>query len=207
MSRTPDDLISDYVERLDEELADLPRAGRREVLDEISAHIADMRAELPQENEAEIRRLLDRLGDPADIAAEARERFDVQPRRRSRLDVAALIFLSIGSLVIPILGWFVGLVLLWMSEVWSTRDKVLGTLLVPGGLGTPFLLVQTVGFSESCVQTHDERGRFIGQTCSGGPSSFDRVFWSALLIGLVVASIATTIFLAQRLRRTRLAVA
>jgi hypothetical protein len=197
---TPDELISDYLEKLDAELADLPRAARRDVTEEISAHIAELRAD--RDSEADVRAVLDRLGDPAEIAADARERFDVQPRTRSRLDVAAIIFLSIGSLVLPVFGWFVGLILLWMSNAWNTRDKVLGTLFVPGGLGTAFLLLQTVGSSEACVQSFDEQGRTIDQTCSGGSSTFDDVFWPALVIALVVASITTTIYLALRLRRS-----
>jgi hypothetical protein len=32
------------------------------------------------------------------------------------------------------LVWVVGVVLLWRSRAWSTRDKLIGTLVVPGGL-------------------------------------------------------------------------
>jgi hypothetical protein len=41
--------------------------------------------------------------------------------------------------LVPVLGWLVGLVLLWRSRVWTTRDKRIGTLLALGfgalGLG------------------------------------------------------------------------
>ena len=53
-------------------LGGIPRSGRREVVDEISEHIVEGRAELDEQTEAEIRNLLDRVGDPRDIAAEAR---------------------------------------------------------------------------------------------------------------------------------------
>ena len=202
MRRMPEDVIGAYLDRLEHELSDLPYSARREVLDEISAHIADMRVDLSADSEAEIRTLLDRVGDPSEIAAEARDRFDVQHHRRSRLDVAAVVFLSIGSLVLPIVGWFVGVVLLWISEAWNTRDKVLGTLFVPGGLGTALLLLQTAGFSQGCAETFDEQGRSVSRTCSGGTSTFEDVFWPALLIAIVVASVATTIYLAVRLRRS-----
>ena len=33
--------------------------------------------------------------------------------------------------MIPFLGWVVGVVLLWISRLWTTRDKLIGTL---GGL-------------------------------------------------------------------------
>jgi hypothetical protein len=42
--------------------------------------------------------------------------------------------------VIPFLGWLVGVVLVWMSRRWATRDKLIGTLSgmswVAAGLGT-----------------------------------------------------------------------
>jgi hypothetical protein len=34
-------------------------------------------------------------------------------------------------LVIPFLGWVVGVVLVWLSRLWTTRDKLIGTI---GGL-------------------------------------------------------------------------
>ena len=135
MIQTTDELIRDYLDDLDAELAELPRAARREVVAEISAHIDELRSELRSEGEPDVRELLDRVGDPADIAADARERFGIQPRKRTWVEVTALVLLSIGSLVIPVVGWLIGVVLLWISEVWSTRDKLLGTFVIPGGIG------------------------------------------------------------------------
>ena len=87
MNSTADRHVERYLKRLDADLADLPRARRREIVDEIAEHIAEARADLPAESEAETRSLLERLGDPADIAAEARQRLDVpvaRPGGRSR---------------------------------------------------------------------------------------------------------------------------
>ena len=70
----------------------------REIVDEIAEHIAEARAELPTESEAETRSLLERLGDPADIAADARQRFGVVPARPGWMETAALVLLlSAGS--------------------------------------------------------------------------------------------------------------
>jgi hypothetical protein len=67
---------------------DLPRSRRQELLGEIHEHIDSALAESPAHDEAEVRNVLDRLGDPADIAEEARRRFGV-PRERSRgLEIA-----------------------------------------------------------------------------------------------------------------------
>ncbi len=98
MNPISEQLIRAYLKRLNEELADLPSARRREIVDEISEHIDEARAS-GAADEASVRSLLDRLGDPADIAADARERFGV------------------GGLVLPVLGWFVGVALLWASAV------------------------------------------------------------------------------------------
>lgn len=67
-----DELVARYLARLQAALRDLPAARREELLEEVSEHIAAARAELgAQAGEAEIRTMLERLGDPAAIAAEA----------------------------------------------------------------------------------------------------------------------------------------
>jgi hypothetical protein len=43
------------------------------------------------------------------------------------LEVATLV-----ALLIPFLGWAVGVVLLWLSHTWTTREKRIGTLLALG---------------------------------------------------------------------------
>jgi hypothetical protein len=72
---------------------------------------------------------------------EARARFGLAPREGGVLEVFALIGLLIGGLVIPVVGWFVGVALLWGSRAWTTREKLLGTLVVPGGLATSFFVL------------------------------------------------------------------
>ena len=79
MTTEADALILRYLQgRLEAELRDLPANRRQELLDEVGEHIAAARAALDPETEAGVRTMLERLGDPADIAAEARERFGVQ---------------------------------------------------------------------------------------------------------------------------------
>jgi hypothetical protein len=192
MASNADKLVADYLKRLNAELRGLPRARRRELVDEISEHISEARADLESENEAAIRTLLDRLGDPEEIAADASERLGVR-RRSGGLDVVALILLLIGGVVLPVIGWLIGVVLLWISEAWSTREKLLGTLVVPGGLALPFFLGVYGTSSELCGQMN---GGPV--TCTGGPSLAQQVLTIALLVVLVVAPLATTVFLARR---------
>ncbi|HEV8164616.1 MAG TPA: hypothetical protein VGR74_09235, partial [Actinomycetota bacterium] len=71
------------------------------------------------------------LGDPADIAAEARERFGIRAEAAKPatpwLEVIALV-----ALLIPFLGWMVGVVLLWLSRTWTTHERAIATLLALG---------------------------------------------------------------------------
>ena len=54
-------------------------------------------------------------------------------------NAATIALLLAGALVFGV-GWFVGLALLWTSPTWCTRDKVLATVLVPGGLPMAVLI-------------------------------------------------------------------
>ncbi len=140
MSAT-DRLVSDYLDRLESELAGIPRTGRREVLDEIEAHIQESLAEAHADDEVAVRNVLDRIGEPADIAAEARERFGVKQQKATWREIGALILLPFGGFLVPVIGWFAGVVLLWVSDAWNTRDKLIGTLVLPGGFALPFFLL------------------------------------------------------------------
>jgi len=201
MNSTADHLVDEYLDRLDRELADLPRARRRELVQEISEHIAEARGDLPTQSEVEIRTLLDRLGDPADIALEAHERFGVQPRRSRWIEIAALILLLIGGILLPVIGWFVGVVLLWASEVWTTRDKLIGTLVVPGGLLVPLGLGLVGVYEESCVEEFDPATNATTEVCTGGPSDVMQVVGPVLLLVLLAAPLVTTVYLARRMSR------
>jgi hypothetical protein len=58
--------------------------------------------------------------------------------RRMRITLAfrnvATIALLLGGVLVFGLGWFAGVALLWTSPTWRAREKVLATLVVPGGL-------------------------------------------------------------------------
>jgi uncharacterized membrane protein len=131
MTTIVDALVGRYLTDLEAELRGLPTERRREIIDEVGEHIAAARAALDAETEAAIRTMLERLGDPADIAAEARERFGI------RAEVAKpatpwLEAIALVLLLLPFLGWVVGVALLWLSRTWTTRERAVGTLLALG---------------------------------------------------------------------------
>lgn len=205
MSTSADRLVDDYLDRLELELADFPSARRRELVQEISEHIAEARAELDSESEADVRNLLDRMGDPADIASEAREvpaeaAADAPPaerRRSSALDIAALILLLVGGVVFPVIGWLIGVVLLWISDSWTTNEKLVGTFVVPGGLALPVYLSLMGAYTESCSGSPGQP-----LTCVGEPSGAMRGLGIVVVLALVVLPFVTTAFLARRRSRT-----
>jgi uncharacterized membrane protein len=208
MSTRADELISEYLDRLEEELADFPSARRRELVQEISEHIAEARAALESESEADVRNLLDRMGDPADIAAEARgapeepaeaPAVTVVEHRTGAVEIGALVMLLIGGLILPIIGWIVGVVLLWVSSAWTVPQKLLGTLVVPGGLALPIGLGVLATSSATCVQV-PLPATPNAMACSTGGSG-GQVMGSILVILLAVASVATVAYLAKRMNR------
>lgn len=121
------------------------------MLDEIREHIEAAREEGAATDEAAVRTMLDRLGEPEDIAAAAlAEDAEWRPpagtpaapvgasrRPGTGLELAAVLLLTVGSLI-PVVGWAVGVVLLWASRLWRPWEKLLGTLVVPGGPGLVF---------------------------------------------------------------------
>jgi hypothetical protein len=202
-----DQLVARYLARLQAALRDLPAARREELLEQVSEHIATARAELgAQASEAEIRMLLERLGDPAAIAVEAGQRPDehLQPpqARPGWLEVAALVLLPIGGILVPVLGWFVGVALLWSSPRWSVRDKLLGTLVVPGGLALPLALGLFATSTQSCVTTPVPASSDTPTSvCTGGPPGWLQVLGPVALVLLLLAPLASVTYLGVRLRR------
>jgi uncharacterized membrane protein len=157
MTSEVEGLIEGYLRDLEAGLEGLAPKRRRQVLDEVGQRIARARADLDGETEAAVRAVLRRIGEPADVAAEAVRRFSVQAAGPSsrRFEIIALVLL-----MIPFAGWATGVVLVWMSRVWSTRDKVIATLAgmswVLAGLAT--LLVSAAGSApvgSTPVQTAD----------------------------------------------------
>jgi hypothetical protein len=188
MTTGTDPLILRYLQDLDAQLQDLPANRRQELLDEVAEHIAAARADLNPETEAGVRTVLERLGDPADIAAEARERFGVPPPD-PRVRTPWLEIITIVLLVIPFLGWVAGAILVWLSRIWATRDKLVGTV---GGLSWVLAGLGTIFISAG--------SRPVGSPEPLGPAETNLLEVALFVLPFVLPVIAA-IYLGLRLRR------
>lgn len=186
-------LAAEYLQRLRHIGRRLPRERRRELVAEIEAHLSD--AIPPEASEADALTALDRLGTPEDIVEAEQTPSVASPRIRSIHEWAAIFLLLLGGFVF-VVGWIAGLILLWSSRAWSTPQKWIGTLFIPGGLFTTYILGAAVGSSSvTCTG-----GSGIPTRCSGGPSTVHDVLSAAVLAILVLAPIASAIYLARRAR-------
>jgi hypothetical protein len=87
-------LAEDYLDRLEHAARRLPRGERRELLEEIAAHLSE--ATDPEMSDAEALTVLDRLGDPDEIVEAQRP--DEPPRSDRRgIHEWAAIFLLLSA--------------------------------------------------------------------------------------------------------------
>jgi hypothetical protein len=193
---TSQQLVENYLRRLRKASRELPREERGELRAQIGEHLRDA---LPDgASEATTRTALERLGDPTALVAEHLDRLGVPARRVGTQEWAAIILLLIGGFIL-VAGWFVGVVLLWSSRAWSTREKLIGTLLVPGGLAVGVYAGLVAGGGE-CF-TFSRLGHATITSCTPRPSTLHEVLISLLLVALIIAPIGTAIFLVRRARR------
>ncbi|TWP36049.1 HAAS signaling domain-containing protein [Leekyejoonella antrihumi] len=205
--------VHHYLDELDRALHDLPRARRREILRDISAHIDAALADAPEQSPAVIATILDHLGTPTEIAEAARAELPPDRSRIAARDVIAIVLLLVGGVVVPFVGWLVGVVLLWTSTAWRTRDKLIGTLLVPGGLFAPVLLGGGATFFASTTEdascgsvsapTPSSAATVVQQcTTTGGPGIWSTILIIVLLIITVGGPLFSTFWLIRHARRT-----
>ena len=135
-----DELVRRYLAQLDAALRGIDASRRAEILADVHGHIEEGRIELAPDDVASVRTLLDRVGDPAAIAAEA----GAPPPSTRRWDAWAPWLIIFGP-VASGLGWIAGMVILWTSPTWSRRDQLIATVVPPIGLVTLFIgLVTTL---------------------------------------------------------------
>jgi uncharacterized membrane protein len=169
-SPTPQ-VVRAYLDQLESTLSGV----REDVRHDIVAGIAE---ELRGLSAADAAALIEALGDPAFIAAEARaEAAAPTPRERAPAAsgdarwyvVLAALLVAFGGVVIPVIGWIVGIALVWMSKTWHTREKGVATL-------TPFAAVTLTGLITALTMDLQ----------TGGFPGMRGMFLAAILVNAVV---------------------
>ena len=212
-----DRAVTDYLTRLGDLAHELPAVQREELMTAITEHITDARS-TGVVDEVSTRTMLDRLGDPADIVAAAAA--DLPPgarplapvdrpagrNRGTGLEITAVVLLTAGSLI-PLLGWAAGIVLVWCSRRWRRSEKLLATLVFPGGAGLALwvgligsgLVIATVSCTSESTGTAGGQVN-SSQVCTGPGGGLSAVLAVA---GFVVAVVAPLVVAAVLLHRAR----
>jgi len=135
-----DTLLSDYIRRLEAAAWPLAAERRVELAGEVREHIETALAHAGSRDETTVRNVLERLGLPEEIVA-AEVEPDSSPvsggvgQRSGQsvwgpLEIVALLLLTVGALLLPLIGPLIGLVFVWASGQWTTRNKLIGTAIV-----------------------------------------------------------------------------
>ena len=188
-----DGLVDDYLRRLDEAAAHMQRSRRAELVAEIREHIDAALREEEARSEAAVRNVLERLGPPEEIVDAAEPPPPDAPASAGKLEIGALI-----ALLIPFVGWLVGMVLVVVSRAWSSRDKAVAATLVLLPVVVPFLGLMVSGPEsgmDEAVPPGDDTPVGVEETDAGlGP------FEVAVLAFLFLAGLPSALYLGWRLR-------
>lgn len=145
-----DALVSDYLGRLEAAAWPLPPERRTELASEVREHIEAALAEAGSRDEVTVRNVLDRLGRPEEIVAGEAAGTGQSPPAVSvnvgpsasgvgAVEIAAILLLTLGAFLLPLIGPIIGLIFVWMSSAWSTRVKVVVTAIVVAVVIIPIL--------------------------------------------------------------------
>jgi hypothetical protein len=145
-------LVQDYLARLDRAGAGLPPEIRAELVADLAAHLDSALG--PTSTDADVRNALQELGAPEDVAAAAYDGLGpaapttqppappygapvsapgahpvAQAGPWGPVEIIAVVGLTAGTFLVPFVGPLVGIVMAWVSERWTKREKVIATVL------------------------------------------------------------------------------
>lgn len=167
--------VRNYLAAIEARLAQLPTEQSEEIMFGVREHIAEA-IERGGQSTAEI---LAGLGSPDDIAAGVAAP-DVQapgysqapipgqqipqsapaPRHQASTlwVVATTILLPFGILLAGV-GWLFGVAGLWMGTRWKVWEKVMGTVLLPGGIVGAQILSRLITLPPTCTHVREPHRR------------------------------------------------
>ena len=125
-------------------------------------------------------------------------------QRSPQVDAWVPWLLVLGSFVFWV-GWFAGVYLLWSSATWRLRDKLLATLLPPGGLALPTVLLGDLLTASSTACTGSGGPGLPTVThCTTNGSVLPLPAGIALLVVSLVAPLVVAVHLDRARRRASL---
>ena len=172
-------ITTTYLAELERALRDVPEPITHDILEGV-------REELRGLDDTAAAERIAALGDPAAIAAAARA--EAPPRRRDAAwyTVVTILLIAVGGFAVPVVGWVVGVGMLWNSRTWVLRDKLVGTLILPVG----GLLALGVAALTPALAGSDAINPLVPNNAHLG-----------LIAVVFVLPIATAVYLAVRARR------
>jgi len=205
---------ADYLAQLDEALRDVPHG----IAAEIRAGIAEELASLSPDAAAQ---RIAQLGDPREIAREAMDAGGytpsapvapvflapampaIVPTTSTRgFAIIAALGLSFGGFIVPLIGWVIGAVLVAMSAMWRTWEKVVAIVI-------PFAVAAVSALSGMAMWTTSGEASSVSVSGDGAPAQeianplvpawYDMIFSSIWLIGVLLIP-ASGLWLLWRMR-------
>ncbi|MEE1790171.1 hypothetical protein PUR28_05150 [Streptomyces sp. BE308] len=130
-------LVRAYLDAVERESAALPAARREELIADLDGHIAVAVADAGATDDTVVQRVLDQLGDPRTVARsalaeEAPDGGDGKRRDWSIVTLALLLLsipLGVAVSYLGITAAVIGIFLLWTTDHWTGRDRIIGTLI------------------------------------------------------------------------------
>lgn len=162
------ELREEYLSRLDQAMRGLPHGVATDIRAGIEEELHGLDAPATAERIA-------RLGEPAEIARGAQEETPggqavaqpplvAPPTPRGPVAatrgfaITAALALGFGGFLVPVLGWFIGVVLVSLSALWKTWEKVVAVLVPFVVTGLSFLAVSVFAGVSSGVSGDSSSG-------------------------------------------------
>ena len=154
-----DVLVRDYLGRLHAAAWPLAVDRRAELVGEVREHIEAALREAGRSDEVTVRNVLERLGRPEEIVAAEAEPgaapsswiagqqggITTTSSPWGATEIIALVLLTVGAVFLPFFGPILGLVFVWASTRWTTREKLIATIIIAVLLLLPILGLLAAG--------------------------------------------------------------
>lgn len=142
-------LVRDYLGRLEAAALPLPPNRRAELAGEVRQHIEMALDEAGVRDEVTVRNVLERLGAPDEIIAAEQGSAAPAPMPATAargstwgaVEIVGILLLTLGAVLLPIIGPLIGLVFVWASAQWTNRQKMIATGIVVVLMALPIVLL------------------------------------------------------------------